>query len=90
MRNSNFARIVLLNQVPESPLLVSVVLLVTVVLRLEVLLISVALHLSEDLLLEDSELLLVVTVVMGATMEITIRFSSSCCMLLHTKVCCGN
>jgi hypothetical protein len=53
MRNSNFARIVLLNQVPESPLLVSA----PVVLHLEVLLISVALHLSEDLLcLEGSEL----------------------------------
>jgi uncharacterized membrane protein len=58
-------------------LLVLVDILVSVVLCLEVLLISVALHLSEDLLLSEGfELLLVVTMVMGATMEITTsRFS---------------
>jgi hypothetical protein len=52
---------VLLNQVLESPLLLVLVdILVLVVLCLEVLLISVALHLSEDLLLsEGSEILLV-------------------------------
>jgi hypothetical protein len=60
--------IVLLNQVLEHPSL----LLVLEVLLLEVLLILVALHLSEDLLLGGSKLLLKVTMDM-ATMEITIR-----------------